>query len=153
MPLIVAIPVERRAGETRVAATPETVKKLKGLGLDVRVEAGAGAAARISDDEFAGAGATVVLTQSALLSDADVVLKVRGPMAQEIAQIKKGTIVVGLLAPASERELINRMAAAGITAFAMEYLPRISSAQSMDVLSSQANLAGYKAAIDAAAQF
>jgi NAD(P) transhydrogenase subunit alpha len=153
MPLIVAIPVERRAGETRVAATPETVKKLKGLGLDVRVEAGAGAAARISDDEFAGAGATVVLTQSALLSDADVVLKVRGPMAQEIAQIKKGTIVVGLLAPASERELINRMAGAGITAFAMEYLPRISRAQSMDVLSSQANLAGYKAAIDAAAQF
>jgi NAD(P) transhydrogenase subunit alpha len=153
MPLIVAIPVERRAGETRVAATPETVKKLKGLGVDVRVEAGAGAAARIRDEEFAAAGATVVLTQAALLSDADLVLKVRGPLPQEIAQIKKGTIVVGLLAPASERELIDRMANAGITAFAMEYLPRISRAQSMDVLSSQANLAGYKAAIDAAAQF
>jgi NAD(P) transhydrogenase subunit alpha len=153
MPLIVAIPVERRAGETRVAATPETVKKLKGLGLDVRVETGAGAAARIRDEEFAAAGATIVLTQAALLSDADVVLKVRGPQPQEIAQIRKGTIVVGLLAPASERELINRMASAGITAFAMEYLPRISRAQTMDVLSSQANLAGYKAAIDAAAQF
>jgi len=153
MPLIVAIPVERRAGETRVAATPETVKKLKGLGLEVRVEAGAGAGARIRDEEFAAAGATVVLTQSALLSDADVVLKVRGPMPQETAQIKKGTIVVGLLAPASERDLIKKMAEAGITAFAMEYLPRISRAQSMDVLSSQANLAGYKAAIDAAAQF
>jgi len=153
MPLIVAIPVERRAGETRVAATPETVKKLKALGLDVRVEAGAGAAARIRDDEFAASGATIVLTQAALLSDADVVLKVRGPQPQEIAQIRKGTIVVGLLAPASERELINRMASAGITAFAMEYLPRISRAQTMDVLSSQANLAGYKAAIDAAAQF
>jgi NAD(P) transhydrogenase subunit alpha len=153
MPLIVAIPVERRAGETRVAATPETVKKLKALGLDVRVEAGAGAAARIRDEEFAAAGATIVLTQAALLSDADVVLKVRGPQPQEIAQIRKSTIVVGLLAPASERELINRMASAGITAFAMEYLPRISRAQTMDVLSSQANLAGYKAAIDAAAQF
>ena len=153
MPLIVAIPVERRAGETRVAATPETVKKLKTIGLDVRVEAGAGAGAHIRDDEFAAAGATVVLTQSALLSDADVVLKVRGPMPQEIAQINKGTIVVGLLAPASERELIDKMAGAGITAFAMEYLPRISRAQSMDVLSSQANLAGYKAVVDAAAQF
>jgi proton-translocating NAD(P)+ transhydrogenase subunit alpha len=153
MPLIVAIPVERRADETRVAATPETVKKLKGLGLDVRVEAGAGAGARIRDEEFAGAGATILLTQAALFSDADVVLKVRGPLPQEIAQIRKGTIVVGLLAPGSERELINRMANAGITAFAMEYLPRISRAQSMDVLSSQANLAGYKAAIDAAAQF
>ena len=153
MPLIVAIPVERRAGETRVAATPETVKKLKGLGLDIRVEAGAGAGARIPDEEFAAAGAAIVLTQAALLSDADVVLKVRGPLPQEIAQIRKGTIVVGLLAPASERELINRMAGAGITAFAMEYLPRISRAQTMDVLSSQANLAGYKAAIDAAAQF
>ena len=153
MPLIVAIPVERRAGETRVAATPETVKKFKALGLDVRVEAGAGAGAHIRDEEFAAAGASVVLTQSALLSDADVVLKVRGPMPQEIAQIRKGTIVVGLLAPASERELIDKMASAGITAFAMEYLPRISRAQSMDVLSSQANLAGYKAVVDAAAQF
>lgn len=153
MAWIVAIPSERRADETRVAATPETVKKFKGLGLDVRVEAGAGGKARISDEEYAAAGATVVPGAGAVLNDADVVLKVRGPSEAEIGQIKRGAIVVGLLSPATEREAIAKMAAAGIDAFAMEFLPRISRAQSMDVLSSQANLAGYKAVIDAAAQF
>jgi len=153
MAWIIAIPAERRADETRVAATPETVKKFKGLGLDVRVEAGAGAKARISDDEYAAAGATVVPGAGAVLNNADVVLKVRGPSDGEIGQIKRGAIVVGLLSPATERETIAKMAAAGIDAFAMEFLPRISRAQSMDVLSSQANLAGYKAVVDAAAQF
>jgi proton-translocating NAD(P)+ transhydrogenase subunit alpha len=153
MALIVAIPSEQRAGETRVAATPETVKKLSALGLDVRVESGAGEKARISDAEYASAGANIAVDAGAVLNSADIVLKVRGPADQEIAQIKRGAILVGLLSPATERETIGKMAAAGINAFAMEFLPRISRAQSMDVLSSQANLAGYKAVIDAAAQF
>lgn len=150
---IVAIPAERRADEARVAATPETVKKFKGLGLDVRIEAGAGAKARISDAEYSTAGATVVPGAGAVLNNADVVLKVRGPSDSEIGGIRRGAILVGLLSPTTEREAIAKMAAAGIDAFAMEFLPRISRAQSMDVLSSQANLAGYKAVIDAAAQF
>ena len=153
MAWIIAIPAERRADETRVAATPETVKKFKGLGLDVHVEAGAGAKARISDDEYAAAGATLVAGAGGVLNGADVVLKVRGPSDAEIGQIKRGAILIGLLSPATERETIAKMAAAGIDAFAMEFLPRISRAQSMDVLSSQANLAGYKAVINAAAQF
>lgn len=153
MALIVAIPSERRAGETRVAATPETVKKLSALGLDVRVESGAGDKARISDAEYASAGANIAVDAGAVLNSAGIVLKVRGPADREIAQIKRGAILVGLLSPATEREAIGKMAAAGINAFAMEFLPRISRAQSMDVLSSQANLAGYKAVIDAAAQF
>ncbi len=153
MAWIVAIPAERRADETRVAATPETVKKFKGLGLEVRVEAGAGAKARISDEEYAAAGATIAPGAGAVLNNAEVVLKVRSPSESEIGQIKRGAVLVGLLSPATEREAIAKMASAGIDAFAMEYLPRISRAQSMDVLSSQANLAGYKAVIDAAAQF
>ncbi len=153
MALIVAIPGERRTGETRVAATPETVKKLTALGLDVRVESGAGAKARISDAEYAAAGAAVVTGEDAVLREADFVLKVRGPTDHEIAQIKRGAILVGLLSPATEQEAIRKMATAGINTFAMEFLPRISRAQTMDVLSSQANLAGYKAVIDAAAQF
>jgi NAD(P) transhydrogenase subunit alpha len=153
MALIVAIPSERRAGETRVAATPETVKKFGGLGVEVRVEAGAGGKARISDGDYSTAGAIVVPDEGSLLGHADVVLKVRGPTESEIAQIRRGTILVGLLSPATERGAIQKMAGAGIDAFAMEFLPRISRAQSMDVLSSQANLAGYKAVIDAAAQF
>src|SRR5579884_4308054 len=132
MAWIVAIPAERRADETRVAASPETVKKFKGLGLDVRVEAGAGAKARISDDDYAAAGATMVPGAGAVLNDADVVLKVRGPSEAEIGQIKRGAILVGLLSPATERDAIARIASAGIDAFAMEYLPRISRAQSMD---------------------
>ncbi|HEX5280643.1 MAG TPA: Re/Si-specific NAD(P)(+) transhydrogenase subunit alpha [Micropepsaceae bacterium] len=153
MAWVVAIPAERRADETRVAASPETVKKFKGLGLEVRVEAGAGAKARISDQEYAAAGATIIPGAGAVLNNADVVLKVRGPSEAEIGQIKRGAILVGLLSPATERDAIGKLAAAGIDAFAMEFLPRISRAQSMDVLSSQANLAGYKAVIDAAAQF
>jgi NAD(P) transhydrogenase subunit alpha len=153
MPLIVAIPGERRAGETRVAATPDTVKKLKALGLEVRVETGAGSGARISDADYAAAGATVAASEAATMQTADIILKVRGPSAPEIAQMKRGAILVGLLSPATERETIAALAGAGVDAFAMEYLPRISRAQSMDVLSSQANLAGYKAVIDAAAQF
>jgi NAD(P) transhydrogenase subunit alpha len=144
---------EKRAGETRVAATPESVKKLKGLGLDVSIEAGAGAAARFSDADYQAAGATVLPDAARVLGDADIVLKVRAPEAGEIALMKKGAVLAALLSPHTEKDAIAALAGAGATAFAMELLPRISRAQAMDVLSSQANLAGYKAVIDAAARF
>ncbi len=152
MAMIIAIPKERRADEARVAATPESTKKLKTLGLDVVIETGAGARAHFSDADYQAAGATIA-TDGTALRNADIVLKVRGPEAGEISQLKRGAVLVALLAPATERDTIAKLAEAGIDAFAMEYLPRISRAQAMDVLSSQANLAGYKAVIDAAAQF
>jgi NAD(P) transhydrogenase subunit alpha len=148
-----AVTKERRAGEARVAATPETVRKLKALGLSVAVESGAGDGARIADADYVGVGAEVTSDVASLLKSAQIVLKVRAPDAQEIAEIPRGAILVGLLSPYTERETIAALAAQGVDAFAMEFLPRISRAQSMDVLSSQANLAGYKAVIDAAAHF
>ena len=148
-----AIAKEKRAGETRVAATPESVKKFKGLGLDVTVETGAGAAARFRDADYQAAGATIAPDAASAFRDADIVLKVRGPEANEIALLKKGAVLAALLSPHSEQDAIAALSGAGVTAFAMELLPRISRAQAMDVLSSQANLAGYKAVIDAAAQF
>jgi NAD(P) transhydrogenase subunit alpha len=144
---------ERRAGETRVAATPETVKKLKGLGLDVVIESGAGAAARFADTDYITAGASIAPDAATALADADIVLAVRGPDAAEIAAMKKGAVLAALLAPYTEKETIAKLAAQGVSAFAMEFIPRISRAQAMDVLSSQANLAGYKAVIDAASAF
>ena len=148
-----AVLKERRDGETRVAATAETVKKLKGLGLDVVVETGAGAGARASDADYTAAGAMIAPDAASALKDADIVLKVRGPEANEIAAMKKGAVYASLLAPYSEKEPIQKLAAQGVNAFAMEFIPRISRAQAMDVLSSQANLAGYKAVLDAAATF
>ena len=149
----IAIPRETVAGETRVAATPESIKKFKGLGIDLVVESGAGAAARIADSDYIAAGATIAPDAKSALSDADIVLKVRGPSAAETALLKKGAVVAALLAPHTEKPAIATLAGQGAIAFAMEFLPRISRAQSMDVLSSQANLAGYKAVIDAAAHF
>ncbi|HEY4274459.1 MAG TPA: Re/Si-specific NAD(P)(+) transhydrogenase subunit alpha [Rhizomicrobium sp.] len=148
-----AVPRETASGETRVAATPESIKKFKSLGLDVTVEAGAGAAARIADADYAAAGATIAPDARSALADADIVLKVRGPVGAETGLIRKGAVVAALLAPHTEKPAIAALAGQGATAFAMEFLPRISRAQAMDVLSSQANLAGYKAVIDAAAQF
>jgi NAD(P) transhydrogenase subunit alpha len=148
-----AVLKERRAGEARVAATPETAKKLTGLGLSVVVESGAGAGAKIADADYVAAGATMAPDAAAALADADIVFTVRGPDAGEIAAMKKGTVLAALLAPHSEKDTAQKLAAQGITAFAMEFIPRISRAQAMDVLSSQANLAGYKAVIDAAATF
>jgi len=148
-----AIPRETVPGETRVAATPESVKKFKGLGVDVTVEAGAGAHARIADSDYAAAGATIAPDACAALADADIVLKVRGPSTAESALLKKGAVVAAMLAPHTEKAAIATLAGQGATAFAMEFLPRISRAQAMDVLSSQSNLAGYKAVIDAAATF
>ena len=148
-----AIIKERRDGETRVAASPETVKKFKALGLDVVIEAGAGTAARVADAEFQSAGASIVPDTTSLLGTADIVLSVRAPDAEQIAAMKKGAVLAALLAPYTDKDTPTRLASQGVSAFAMEFLPRISRAQAMDVLSSQANLAGYKAVIDAAAQF
>lgn len=148
-----AILKERRPGETRVAATPETVKKLKALGLEVLVEVGAGRSARISDEDFHSAGAVIIPDAGRMLAEADIVLGVRAPGDAEIAKMKKGAVVASLLAPYTEKETIAKLAGQGVSAFAMEFIPRISRAQAMDVLSSQANLAGYKAVIDAAATF
>jgi NAD(P) transhydrogenase subunit alpha len=148
-----AVPKERRDGETRVAATPETVRKFKALGLEVAVERGAGAGANIADADYEAAGAGLAPDANAVLADADIVLKVRGPEAQETALLKRGAVLAALLAPHADKEAAAALAARGVTAFAMELLPRISRAQSMDVLSSQANLAGYKAVIDAAATY
>jgi len=148
-----AILKERRAGEARVAATPDTVKKFKALGLEVAVETGAGAGARISDADYTAAGASIAPDAATLLKDADIVLSVRTPDASAIAQMKKCAVLSALLAPYTEKDAIGTLAGQGVTAFAMEFIPRISRAQAMDVLSSQANLAGYKAVIDAAAVF
>ncbi len=148
-----AVPKETAPGETRVAATPESVKKLKGLGLDVVIEAGAGLRAHISDAEYVAAGASVAADVRTTLADADLVLKVRGPKGSETALLRKGAVLAALLAPYGEKDAIQALAEQGVAAFAMELLPRISRAQAMDVLSSQSNLAGYKAVIDAAAQY
>jgi len=148
-----AVPKEVREGETRVAATPESVKKFKGLGLEVVIQAGAGAGANISDADYATAGASIAPDAASAFKDADIVLKVRGPSAGEISQLKNGAVLAALLAPHAEGDAIQSLAGQNVTAFAMELLPRISRAQSMDVLSSQANLAGYKAVIDAAATY
>lgn len=148
-----AIPRERATGEARVAASPETVKKFKAIGLDVVVEAGAGAGARISDAQFRDAGAEIAADAAATLGAGDIVLKVARPSGDEIAQMKKGALLIAMLAPLANKADAKAYAAAGITAFAMEMVPRITRAQSMDVLSSQANLAGYKAVLEACAHY
>ena len=142
--MLIGIPRETRPGETRVAATPETVKKLAASGKHaIVVESGAGIASAIPDDQYVAAGATIGSASEAL--GADVVLKVRGPEPQELAQVKSGAFLIGLLNPFDQPGL-EAYAKRGVTGFALEWLPRISRAQSMDVLSSQANIAGYKAA-------
>ncbi|AJC21140.1 Re/Si-specific NAD(P)(+) transhydrogenase subunit alpha [Pandoraea pulmonicola] len=143
----IGIPAETLAGETRVAATPETVKKLVASGHQVVVGRGAGDAASVPDAAFEAAGASLGNPSDAL--GAELVLKVRAPSSEELAQIPRGTVVVGMLNP-FDAENNARMAAAGITAFALEAAPRTTRAQSMDVLSSQANIAGYKAVMLAA---
>ena len=146
----VAVVAETDAGESRVAAVPETVKKIIGLGAEVAVEPGAGVKSGILDADYTAAGATV--TPDAL-NGADVVLQVRRPQDAELKRLKKGALVVAIMDPYGNDVALRAMADAGITAFAMELLPRISRAQVMDVLSSQANLAGYRAVIDAASEF
>lgn len=145
------IAIAREAdGEPRVAATPDTVKKFKALGAEVAVEAGAGVKSGLLDADYSAAGASV---GADALSGADIVLKVRRPEASELARYKRGALVVAIMDPYGNDAALKAMADAGIAAFAMELMPRITRAQVMDVLSSQANLAGYRAVIEAAEEF
>jgi NAD(P) transhydrogenase subunit alpha len=155
----VAIVKERRAFERRVAASPDTVKRMVGIGLEVVAESGAGEGAQFTDAAFASAGAEIAADAAAALGAADIVLKVQRPLIgqaaepDELSYLKRGTVLIGLLQPLRHPEEISAYAAAGIVAFAIELLPRITRAQAMDALSSQANLAGYKAALEAADEF
>ncbi len=146
-----AIGKETLPAEKRVAATPETVKKLIALGAEVAVEQGAGANAAIPDETYAMAGAKIVPAAD-IYKDADVILRVRHPTVG-IEKMKKGAVLIGLLAPYQEKETLKALAAQGVIAFSMELVPRITRAQTMDVLSSQANLAGYRAVLEAANEF
>lgn len=148
-----AILRERRADEARVAATPDTVKKLIGLGLGVAIEAGAGTLSAISDDEFAAAGAEIVPDAAAALSGAGILFAVNAPDEAIRGLMAPGTLLIGTLGAASDPDLAPSLAAAKIDAVGLELLPRITRAQSMDILSSQANLAGYRAVIEAAGAF
>lgn len=147
----VFIPRELDANEPRVAASPETVKRLVGLGFGVIVEKGAGLGSRITDQDFAAAGAAI--GKAADASKADVVLKVRRPTDAELKGYKPGAAVIAIMDPYGNDAALAAMAKAGVTAFSMEFMPRITRAQVMDVLSSQANLAGYQAVVDAAAEY
>ena len=155
----IAIPRERRTHERRVAASPDTVKKYVDLGFDVVVESGAGDGARFSDGDFEAAGAAIVADAAATLNDADIVLHVQPPLMagenkiDELALMNEGAILLGMLAPTESTERIDAYKKHKITALALELMPRISRAQSMDGLSSQSNLMGYRAVIDAAYEF
>ncbi|MBX9861196.1 MAG: Re/Si-specific NAD(P)(+) transhydrogenase subunit alpha [Hyphomicrobium sp.] len=138
--------------EPRFAVSPETVKKLAALGAKVRVQSGAGLRSRFSDEALAAAGAEIASSAAAALAGADILLKVRRPAADELGQLKQGALAAAILDP-YDRAGIEPLAATGVNLFSMEFMPRISRAQSMDVLSSQANLAGYKAVVDAASLF
>ena len=150
MAVAIAVTRERREGETRCAVTPETVKKLIALGATVSVEAGTGLGSSLPDADYAEAGASVKPDLSAALAGADVLLKVRGPTASEISALKPGAVVVSLLDAWRDKATVEALRGANATAFAMEFVPRITRAQVMDALSSQANLAGYRAVIEAA---
>jgi len=139
--------------ESRVAISPETAKKLVGLGAKVKVQSGAGARSRFSDEVLRAQGAEIVPTAADALRDADILFKVRRPSADEVRALKPGALVIAMLDPYSDRAGLEALAAANASLFTMEFMPRITRAQSMDVLSSQANLAGYKAVVDAAAMF
>lgn len=155
----IGIPKEQREHERRVAATPDTVKKLIGLGFSVAVEQDAGTAASFLDAAYQAAGATIVADAATALGDADIVLKVQRPISKdedgpdELSYLKAGTKLIGLLSPHADPGLVQAYADAKIDAFAMELLPRITRAQGMDVLSSQSNLAGYRAVLEACNAF
>ena len=148
----IAVLKELAAGETRVAATPETVKKFIGLGAEVAVESGAGDTASIADSDYAAAGASVG-TRAATLKGANIILAIQGPDPQDLKGFADGAWLAAGLNPFGERARVDAYAALGIEALAMEFMPRITRAQSMDILSSQANLAGYKAVLMAASAY
>lgn len=151
----IAVPKERLSDELRVAASPDSIKKLNALGFDVTIEAGAGEGASFSDDALKEAGATISSDASSAIQGSDIVLKIRGPVADagdDLSQYTSSTILIASLSALGNIEAMEKLAATGVTAFAMELLPRITRAQSMDILSSQSNLAGYKAVLDAASE-
>jgi H+-translocating NAD(P) transhydrogenase subunit alpha len=148
----IAVPLETHPGEARVAASPDTVKSYVKKGVQVAVQQGAGLGSNISDEAFETAGASLVKGE-AVVKDADIVLTIRRPSDKLLKGMKSGAIVVGGLEPYGDRKALEAYAASGMTSFAMELMPRITRAQAMDILSSQANLAGYKAVIDAAAHY
>ncbi|WP_036263643.1 Re/Si-specific NAD(P)(+) transhydrogenase subunit alpha [Methylocapsa aurea] len=149
----IAVLAETDPDESRVAATAETVKKYIGLGAEVAVEAGAGERSGIADEDYAQAGAKIEPEAASTVRDADIVLRVRRPLASEIAGAKQGAAVIAIMDPYDYVSELQSLAAEGVCAFGMELMPRITRAQAMDVLSSQANLAGYRAVIDAAAEY
>ena len=149
----IAVISETAALETRVAATPETIKKLIGLGASVSIETGAGSHSGIPDADFAAAGATIAGSAKDALADAAVILKVRRPTEGELGLMPKGALVLAIMDPYDSAEALQSIAKAGLSAFSMELMPRITRAQVMDVLSSQANLAGYRAVIDASSAY
>ena len=146
----VAIPKERADDEHRVALTPDTATKLEAASLEVSVESGAGAGAYLTDEAYEKAGVKIVKGADSLLKDADAVLKVQAPGASEIGLLKSGSVLISFLQPATQADIVRALAKRGVTAFSLELLPRISRAQSMDALSSQASAAGYKAVLMAA---
>jgi NAD(P) transhydrogenase subunit alpha len=150
MTVRVAVAQERHGDETRVAATPETVKKLIAAGFEVVIEAGAGLKAAYPDADYEAAGASIANTTAATVKDADVLFAVRAPDAAALKGLKRGAVVAAVLNPHQDKAALHALSEAGVTAFAMEFVPRITRAQVMDVLSSQANLAGYRAVIEAA---
>ena len=149
----IAVLKETATGETRVAASPETVKKFTGLGIDVIVETGAGVIASFADSDYETAGATIAENDGAARAGADIVLKVIAPSADELKSYDKGQSLISVVAPHGNKDKLDAAAQAGVDLFAMDLMPRITRAQSMDVLSSQSNLAGYKAVIDASAHY
>jgi NAD(P) transhydrogenase subunit alpha len=155
----IGVAKERRPHEARVAVSPDTVKKYIGLGASVVIETGAGGGANIPDEAYKAAGAEIAPDEASALKDADLVLKVQRPLTaaeggpDELALLKTGAVLVGILSPHAAKDQVQQYAAKGIVSFAMEMMPRITRAQVMDVLSSQSNLAGYKAVVDAAAEF
>ena len=151
-PMVTIAVTREAADEPRVAISPDTVKKFTALGAAVRIEAGSGLRSRFADDAYTAAGASVV-SHEAALSGADILLKVRRPALDEIKALKPGAIVAAMIDPYGDRGALDALAGTGATVFSMEFMPRTTRAQSMDVLSSQANLAGYKAVVDGAAMF
>jgi NAD(P) transhydrogenase subunit alpha len=149
----VAIPAEVDPAEPRVAATPDTVKKMKALGADVVIESNAGKKSGVLDADYEAMGATIAQSAADTVRDADVVFKVRRPTEAELADYKAGALVMAIMDPYGNEAALATMAKANVVGFAMELMPRITRAQVMDVLSSQANLAGYRAVIDASAEF
>ncbi|MFN3867857.1 MAG: NAD(P)(+) transhydrogenase (Re/Si-specific) subunit alpha, partial [Hyphomicrobiaceae bacterium] len=150
--LTIAVTAES-ADETRVAVSPDSVKKFTGMGAKVRVQSGAGSRSYIPDDALKAAGAEIVASEAEALSGADMLLSVRRPSPEKLAQLKPGAMVFAILNPYDDRAGLEALAGTKASLFAMEFMPRITRAQSMDVLSSQANLAGYKAVVDGAAMF